>query len=195
MLCDGGVKVFVVHTACAEPFNATFTQPGMSTPSDLNVTDPVGTTGDGGVGTCDGWIATVAVKLIVSPWFAGFRSEIRLVCESNRSTGVLTVFVFTFSGVAPSLKLTVPKFETWAAPGGTPVKFGGLFTVTWKVIVTLSPGRSVPMLIGPTVSPAMDGATAFTAAFLNVAGFIAACGARVAGACGVARNRLVEDGA
>src|SRR6185503_9828055 len=164
MLCDGGVNAFVVHTACAEPVKATFTQPAMSTPSDLNVTVPVGVTGDGGVGVCAGSIATVAVKLMVSPWFAGFRSETRVVFESNRSTGVLTVFVFTFSGVAPSLKLTVPKFETWAAPGGTPVNCGGLFTVTWNVIVTLSPGRSVPMMIGPTVSPAIGAAATGAAA-------------------------------
>jgi hypothetical protein len=28
-----------------------------------------------------------------------------------------------------------------------------LSTVTWKVIVTLSPGPNVPIWIGPTVSP------------------------------------------
>ena len=65
--------------------------------------------------------------------------------------------------------------------------------MTWKVIVTLSPGRSVPMMIGPTVSPAMDVTAAFACAFFNAAGFVADCGARVVVA-GDARNRLVVDG-
>jgi hypothetical protein len=55
----------------------------------MKSTVPVGVTGAGGVGTCDGWIATVAVKVTESPWFDGLGgAAVKVVCESNRSTGV-----------------------------------------------------------------------------------------------------------
>ena len=67
--------------------------------------------------------------------------------------------------------------------------------MTWNVIVTLSLGRNVPILI-VTVSPDIVGTTAVAAgALFNVAGFVAACGARGVVATGVARNRLVDVGA
>src|ERR1041384_1296241 len=87
MLCDGGDNELVVHCAWAEPFSATLVQVPIATPSDLKVTVPVGVTGEGGVGVCEPLIATVAVKVIESPWFAGFRLDPSVVVESNRSTG------------------------------------------------------------------------------------------------------------
>src|SRR5881392_3216108 len=95
MLCEGEVRALVVHCAWAEPFSATFEQPPIATPSDLNVTVPVGVTGEGGVGDCEPLIATVAVKVIESPWFAGLLLETNVVVELNKSTGVLIVLVVT----------------------------------------------------------------------------------------------------
>src|ERR1051326_646138 len=144
MLCDGGVKVLIVHCAVAVPpaagARATLVQGPIATLSDLNVTVPVGLKGEGGVGDCEPLMATVAVNVIESPWFAGFKLDPSVVVELNRSTGVVTgPPPFVLNGLPANDPVTVPMFETCGVPGGTPVKFGGLFTVTWKLIVTDSP--------------------------------------------------------
>src|ERR1051326_359763 len=141
MLCEGAVKELVVHCAVAVPpppgVKATLVQVPIATLSDLKVTVPVGLNGEGGVGDCEPLIATVAVKVMESPWFAGLLFEASIGVELNKSTGVFTVLVL--SGLPANTPVTVPKFETCGVPGGTPVRFGGLLTVTWKLIVTESP--------------------------------------------------------
>src|SRR5262245_8773661 len=80
---------------------------------------------------------TVAVNVTLSLKFDGLRFDPKVVVVSNKSTGVFTVLVL--SGLPAKPPVTVPKFVTCGVPGGTPVRFGGLFTVTWKLIVIESP--------------------------------------------------------
>src|ERR1043166_791236 len=165
MLCEGGDNELVVHCAWPEPFRATFVQLPIATLSDLNVTVPVGVRGKGGVGVCEPLMATVAVKVIESPWFAGFRLDPSVVVESNRSTGVLvgsvvpptagsSVFGLAVEAPFTRVKLlpdTVPCVVTCG--GLNKLQFGGLFSVTLNTTVTLLPAGRVPIVTftsGPT---------------------------------------------
>ena len=76
-LCRPALKFFSAHTACAEPFSATFVHPEISLPPSLNVIVPVGVPG------ADSF--AVAVKVTICPTVEGLIEEVSAVVVACRT--------------------------------------------------------------------------------------------------------------
>src|SRR5947209_8573621 len=156
MVCGPLPSVEVVHCAffCPET-SVTGAALQMTVEPSLKSTVPVGVVPTGGAGEPVG--ATVAVKVTDWPLLDVGDDESSVTCESKRSTVVLTVLVS--SGLLTNAPESVPWLLTCGPPDRSAAsRAGGLFKVTWKVIVTVLPTGSLnpapPPLIVTTCPPA-----------------------------------------
>src|SRR5687768_12102139 len=116
--------------------------------------------------------STSAVKVTGSPSSEGEPLEVTVVVVPYKSicVAVLSVAPTTFGSSVSTLAKLLPETVPWFSTRGglSSVRFAGLFTVTWKLIVTLPPAGNVPIL-AVTVSPDIG---AGAAGALRVASFV-----------------------